>query len=122
MQGLGAFPAGTLNSCPFQPLVQPAEYLAATVGYNHVILDSDASQARQIHTRLDRNDHARGQAVLARGAQPRGFMHLQAKSVAQAMHKVSAQTSPVQYLAGCQIDLPTGDARTDRRNSRKLGF
>ena len=61
-------------------------------GNKDIVFDSDPTPAGEINPRLDRNHHPRFQLDAGLGGQARALMDFQAKAVAQAMPKISAET------------------------------
>src|SRR5262245_10672845 len=100
------------------------EQLTPVLGHEHVVFDADATEAGQIGTGFDGEDHVWGECdwrqIRSRLADARLFVHLEAETVAGAMTEGIAEAAAAQHLTRCRIHRRCVDAGLHRGDGRGL--
>src|ERR1700722_16005671 len=96
------------------------QHLDSGVGHEHIVLNSHASPARKIRSRLDRKHHAHGHGFFLRVAagpasrDPGILMDLDSEAMASAVAKGLPETPPRQLIASGRIDVEPRSPWPDR--------
>src|SRR5262245_60433334 len=88
--------------------------------HQHVVFNADAEFIGQVDARFDRHHHAGLQPCLGTRLHQRGFVHLHANAVADAVREKVAIAGVSDHRPGRRVDLLHLDAGTHRREGRAL--
>src|SRR4029079_2263701 len=106
--------------------VDPRQHFTPTLGYEHVVLDTHATDAWYVRPLLDRKYHTRFDHRIhhprRRPGDARLFVHFKAEPVARPMAERISQAMSVQHPERGRVDLACGHARPHRLDCGLLGF
>jgi len=97
-----------------------SEHVAALLGHDQHVFNTNAPFAGNVGAGLDRHDHPGLQDLRLPGGDPWGLMNLQSHSVPGGVGKPTSQTGFLQHISGCPVHFPNRDPGSHSFCSRSL--